>query len=150
MLTCIAYSARQTPLRQTRDMAEGVKIPEKNTCFWRFGPPIGGRGPKANCCRQLLKLAGDKDKIQERRRKNTSSESPEFSGAPLFPRFGPLPPNFGLKAVVLGQGMNLIWGPSLVPPFLIEIFHFLHPFQMVFQSRYLIGFFVAQFPLGIQ
>src|SRR5260370_856766 len=44
MLTCIAYSARQTPLRQTREMAEGVKIPEKNACFWRFGPPIGGRG----------------------------------------------------------------------------------------------------------
>jgi hypothetical protein len=26
-------------------MAEGVKIPEKNAGFWRFGPPIGGGGP---------------------------------------------------------------------------------------------------------
>jgi hypothetical protein len=25
-------------------MAEGVKIPEKKAGFWRFGPPIGGRG----------------------------------------------------------------------------------------------------------
>src|SRR5713101_1088768 len=25
-------------------MAEGVKFPEKNACFWRFGPPIGGGG----------------------------------------------------------------------------------------------------------
>src|SRR5260370_8225540 len=103
-------------------MAEGVKIPEKNTCFWRFGPPIGGRGPKANCCRQLLKLAGDKDKIQERRRKNTSSESAEFSGAPLFPGFAPLQPNFALKAVVLLQAINLTFGPSLAPPFLSYLF----------------------------
>jgi hypothetical protein len=25
-------------------MAEGVKTPEKNAGFWRFGPPIGGGG----------------------------------------------------------------------------------------------------------
>src|SRR5260370_39654093 len=57
--TCIAYNARHTPLRQTRDMAEGVKIPEKNACFWRFGPPIGGGGEdnpgQGGTCQSLVR-----------------------------------------------------------------------------------------------
>jgi hypothetical protein len=60
-------------------MAEGVKNPEKNACFWCFGPPVGGRDLSNNA-----ENDGQGESMTRAREKSGRDSSRHTEGACYF------------------------------------------------------------------